>query len=219
MASILERNNKVAKTPEPKKTREDYAEDALYREVWEEVNNDKTQAFIKKYSRHMIVGALVLLIIVTSVQIGLRAHRNAKIAVATNYETAVLNMDANALAAISQDSSGATADLALFQSYIIDNDVKKLERLASHGATRDFRDLAKMHIVAIQGDKMSAQEVEKYLSGLDTKKSPFYYTSRLTIAQKYLATGDKAAADKWLNVIINDKDAPAVVSATAQSLR
>ena len=30
---------------------------------------------------------------------------------------------------------------------------------------------------------------------------------------------DKAAADKWLNVIINDKDAPAVVSATAQSLR
>ena len=219
MASILERNNKVVKTPEPKKTREDYAEDALYREVWEEVNNDKTQAFIKKYSRHMIIGALVLLIIVTSVQIGVRAHRNAKIAVATNYETAVLNMDANALAAISQDSSGATADLALFQSYIIDNDVKKLERLASHGATRDFRDLAKMHIVAIQGDKMSAQEVEKYLSGLDTKKSPFYYTSRLTIAQKYLATGDKAAADKWLNVIINDKDAPAVVSATAQSLR
>lgn len=219
MTSILERNNKVAKTPEPKKTREDYAEDALYREVWEEVNNDKTQAFIKKYSRHMIIGALVLLIIVTSVQIGVRAHRNAKIAVATNYETAVLNMDANALAAISQDSSGATADLALFQSYIIDNDVKKLERLASHGATRDFRDLAKMHIVAIQGDKMSAQEVEKYLSGLDTKKSPFYYTSRLTIAQKYLATGDKAAADKWLNVIINDKDAPAVVSATAQSLR
>ena len=219
MASILERNNKFAKTPEPKKTREDYAEDALYREVWEEVNNDKTQAFIKKYSRHMIIGALVLLIIVTSVQIGVRAHRNAKIAVATNYETAVLNMDANALAAISQDSSGATADLALFQSYIIDNDVKKLERLASHGATRDFRDLAKMHIVAIQGDKMSAQEVEKYLSGLDTKKSPFYYTSRLTIAQKYLATGDKAAADKWLNVIINDKDAPAVVSATAQSLR
>lgn len=219
MTSILERNNKVAKTPEPKKTREDYAEDALYREVWEEVNNDKTQAFIKKYSRHMIIGALALLIIVTSVQIGVRAHRNAKIAVATNYETAVLNMDANALAAISQDSSGATADLALFQSYIIDNDVKKLERLASHGATRDFRDLAKMHIVAIQGDKMSAQEVEKYLSGLDTKKSPFYYTSRLTIAQKYLATGDKAAADKWLNVIINDKDAPAVVSATAQSLR
>ena len=219
MASILERNNKVAKTPEPKKTREDYAEDALYREVWEEVNNDKTQEFIKKYSRHMIIAALVWLIIVTSVQIGVRAHRNAKIAVATNYETAVLNMDANALAAISQDSSGATADLALFQSYIIDNDVKKLERLASHGATRDFRDLAKMHIVAIQGDKMSAQEVEKYLSGLDTKKSPFYYTSRLTIAQKYLATGDKAAADKWLNVIINDKDAPAAVSATAQSLR
>ena len=55
MASILERKNKVNA---PKKTREDYAEDALYREVWEEVNNDKTLAFIKKYSKSMIVGAL-----------------------------------------------------------------------------------------------------------------------------------------------------------------
>ena len=43
MASILERNKNVKA---PKKTREDYAEDALYREVWEEVNNEKTQRFI-----------------------------------------------------------------------------------------------------------------------------------------------------------------------------
>ena len=61
--------------------------------------------------------------------------------------------------------------------------------------------------------------MEKYLSDLNTKKSPFYYTSRLTIAQKYLSADDKAAADKWLDVIINDKSAPSVVSANAQTLR
>ena len=44
MASILERNKKLKPA---KKTREEYAEDALYREVWEEVNNEKTQAFIR----------------------------------------------------------------------------------------------------------------------------------------------------------------------------
>ena len=44
MASILERNKKIA---QKKKTREEYAEDALYREVWEEVNNEKTMAFVK----------------------------------------------------------------------------------------------------------------------------------------------------------------------------
>lgn len=216
MASILERNNKVKA---PKKTREDYAEDALYREVWEEVNNDKTLAFIKKYSKYMIAGALSLLIVVTAVQIGVRTHHANKMATAENYETAVLNMDANALAGIAKNASGANADLALFQAYVLDNDIAKLENLAKNGATRDFRDLAKMHIVALRGDDMTAADVEKYLSDLNTKKSPFYYTSRLVIAQKYLASGDRNSANKWLDVIINDADAPAVVSANAQTLR
>ena len=216
MASILERKNKVKA---PKKTRADYAEDALYREVWEEVNNDKTLAFIKKYSKYMIAGALSLLIVVTAVQIGVRTHHANKMATAENYETAVLNMDANALAGIAKNASGANADLALFQAYVLDNDIAKLENLAKNGATRDFRDLAKMHIVALRGDDMTAADVEKYLSDLNTQKSPFYYTSRLVIAQKYLASGDRNSANKWLDVIINDADAPAVVSANAQTLR
>ena len=216
MASILERKNKVKA---PKKTRADYAEDALYREVWEEVNNDKTLACIKKYSKYMIAGALSLLIVVTAVQIGVRTHHANKMATAENYETAVLNMDANALAGIAKNASGANADLALFQAYVLDNDIAKLENLAKNGATRDFRDLAKMHIVALRGDDMTAADVEKYLSDLNTKKSPFYYTSRLVIAQKYLASGDRNSANKWLDIIINDADAPAVVSANAQTLR
>lgn len=216
MASILERKNKVKA---PKKTRADYAEDALYREVWEEVNNDKTLTFIKKYSKYMIAGALSLLIVVTAVQIGVRTHHANKMATAENYETAVLNMDANALAGIAKNASGANADLALFQAYVLDNDIAKLENLAKNGATRDFRDLAKMHIVALRGDDMTAADVEKYLSDLNTKKSPFYYTSRLVIAKKYLASGDRNSANKWLDVIINDADAPAVVSANAQTLR
>lgn len=216
MASILERKNKVKA---PKKTREDYAEDALYREVWEEVNNDKTLAFIKKYSKYMVAGALSLLIVVTAIQIGVRTHRANKMAMAENYESAVLNMDANALAGIAKNASGANADLALFQAYVLDNDIAKLENLAKNGATRDFRNLAKMHIVALRGDDMTAADVEKYLSDLNTKKSPFYYTSRLVVAQKYLASGDRNSANKWLDVIINDADAPAVVSANAQTLR
>lgn len=216
MASILERNKNIKPK---KKTREEYAEDALYREVWEEVNNEKTQAFIKKYSRFLIAGALTILIVATAVQIGVRTHRANKIAMATNYETAIENVDANALAAIGENASGATADLALFQAYLLDNDFTKLEKLARDGNTRDFRDLAKLHVVNAKGDEMSAADVEKYLSGLNTKKSPFYYTSRLTVAQKYLAAGDKENANKWLDVIINDKDAPAVISANAQALK
>lgn len=216
MASILERNKNIKPK---KKTREDYAEDALYREVWEEVNNEKTQAFIKKYYRILVAAALVIMIAAVSVQIGVRTARERRVARAVAYETALSSVDAQALAAIGENASGATGDLALFQAYMLDGDAAHLQRLAAHGATRDFRDLARLHIIGLRGDEMSGEEVERYLSALNTKKSPFYYTACLTVAQKYLSEGNRAAADKWLDKIIGDADTPAVISANAQMLK
>lgn len=216
MATMLERNKNVKA---PKKTRAEHMEDALYREVWEDVNNEKTMQFLKKYSKHIMATALAILIIATGVQIGIRTHNANKIATAVAYETAVENVDADALAGLAKNSSGATADLAMFQAYMLDSDMERLEYLANNGNTRDFRDLAKLHIVGVRGNDMSAKQVEDYLDDLDTKSSPFYYTASLTIAQKYLADGDVETANKWLDKIINDKDAPDVISGTAQSIR
>ena len=216
MATMLERNKKVKA---PKKTHAEHMQDALYREVWEDVNNEKTMQFIKKYSRHIMIAAFVIMIIATGIQIGVRTHRANKIATATAYEVAIENADANALAALSDNASGATADLALFQAYLLDNDVNKLEKLANDGNTPDFRDLARLHVVGIRGDEMSADEMKKYLSGMDSKSSPFYYTARITLAQKYLTSGDTAAANKILDDLIADKNTPSTIAATAASLR
>jgi hypothetical protein len=218
MANMLQRN-KDLKPKQPKKTREEYAQDALYREVWEEVNNDKTTAFVKKYYRQMLAAALVIMIAVTGIQIGVREYRAHQVARAINYETAVENVDANALAAIGENTSGATADLALFQAYLLTGDTEKIEKLARDGDTRDFRDLARLHVIGNRGDEMTGADVEKYLSDLNTKSSPFYYTAMLTIAQKYLAEDNHDAANKWLDKIINDENAPASISGTAQMLR
>ena len=95
----------------------------------------------------------------------------------------------------------------------------KIEKLASDGDTRDFRDLAKLHVIGARGDEMTGAEVEKYLSDLNTKSSPFYYTACLTIAQKYLSEDNVEVANKWLDKIINDDAAPASISATAQMLK
>lgn len=217
MATMLQRKKDLK--PKPKKTREEYAEDALYREVWEEVNNDKTTAFIKKYYRQMLSVALIIMIAVTGIQIGIREYRARQIARAINYETAVENVDAAALAAIGENTSGATADLALFQSYVLTKDTDKIEKLARDGDTRDFRDLAKLHVIGIRGDEMSGADIEKYLSELTTKSSPFYYTACLTIAQKYLSEDNRDVANKWLDKIISDSNAPASISGTAQMLR
>ena len=217
MSSILERNKNLKK-PE-KKTYAEHAEDALYREVWEDVNNEKTQQFLKKYWRYIVGVAIAIMFVVCAIQVGRHMYWSSKIATATVYEEAIAKVDANALANLAQDSSGATSDLAMFQSYLIDKDVKKLEDLAQNGHTRDFKDLAKLHLATINGDKMETGEFVKYLSSMDTKKSPFYYTSRLMVAQKYLANGETDAANKVLDTIINDENAPASISATAQTLK
>ena len=217
MTSILERNKNL-KQPVTK-THEEYAQDALYREVWEDVNNEKTQEFLKKYWRYIVGAVLGIMIVVSLIQIGNRMYYASKIATATVYENAVASADANALANLAKDKSGAISDLALFQSYLIDKDVKKLEDLAANAHTRDFKDLAKLHLATINGDKMGVEDFEKYMESMNTKKSPFFYSSRLMVAQKYLANGEKDKADKILDLIINDKDAPASISATAQTLR
>ena len=216
MANMLERNKKVRA---PEKTMEEHAQDALYREVWEDVNNEKTQQFLKKYGRYIIAAALGVMIIVTAIQIGIRAHYAARMATAENYETAIENTDVNALYGLAKNTSGATADLAMFQAYLVDGDVKKLEELSENAKTTEFRDLARLHIVGIRGDEMTATDLEKYLAPLNTKKSPFYYTAMLTIAQKYVADGDRASANKWLDKILDDASAPAVIRSDAESLR
>ena len=156
MANILERNKKWT---QPKKGRSDYEEDALYREVWEDVNNDKTQAFLKKYYRVLVAGALAILIVVVGIQI-VRHNRNQNIiGSAMQYETAIENLDSRALAAMAKGSKSATADLALYQSYMLAGDVTKFEDLAKNGKTRDFRDLAKMHLAGANGDAMNAVEL------------------------------------------------------------
>ena len=107
----------------------------------------------------------------------------------------------------------------MFQAYLLDNDVNKLEKLANDGNTRDFRDLARLHIVGIRGDDMTAQDMKKYLSDMDSKSSPFYYSARITLAQKYLSENNTSAANEILDEIIADKNAPSTIAATAATLR
>ena len=74
-------------------------------------------------------------------------------------------------------------------------------------------------IIALRGDEMDAAAVAEYLRPLETKDSPFYYTAMLTIAQKYVAAGDHANANKWIDKITADPDAPAVIRADAETLK
>jgi hypothetical protein len=178
----------------------------------------------------LIAGAILVIIVVVAYQLNSNYRANAANAQAKMFESA-LAMRANGnmagadeeFARAAAKASGGMGDLALWESAMMDlrsgKGTAKLETLAADGSTRDFRDLALIRLSAIRGDSMSAKEFENSLSPVLTEKSPFYYTGMLLIAQKYVSTGDKDNADKWLDKIISDKQAPAVISAIAESLK
>ena len=227
---MLSRNNKnVIK----KKNAEDHAEDALYREVWEEVNAQKTYDFVRAHSRWLIAGAIVILIATVGYQI-YRTHAHESNAIAAEkFESAMAmsvtekpEVAAEALRRAANAANGGTADLALFQSAMMslsahntaDAD-KKLSDLARDGNSRDFRDLATLRLAMLRADSMKAADLEKFLAPLQTEKSPFYYTGMLILGQKYLSDGDRAHANTWFDKIINDKNAPNSIKTTAESLK
>lgn len=227
MVNMLSRNKNIKPA---KKTQEDHAEDALYREISEEVHAEKLYSFVKKHMRLVIAGAILIVIIAVGTQLYMHQRNVARDAGARLFESA-LNSGAKgdfektqeAFARAAAKSSGGMADLALWESAMMDlrsgKGTDKLKALATDGETRDFRDLALIRLSVIQGGEMNGTQMEKFLSPVLTDRSPFYYTGMLLVAGKYLESGDTASADKWLKKIIDDKNSPASISAMAQMLR
>lgn len=227
MGNMLSRNKKIKPV---KKTIEEHAEDALYREISEEVHAEKMYSFIKKHIRTIIIVAILIVITVVVFQLYRNYRLSAANAQAKMFETAIAmhasgdidGADAEfARAAAKVD--GGMGDLALWESAMIDlrsgKGIAKLEALSKKGATRDFRDLALIKLSAIHGDSISTKEFEDFLSPVLTEKSPFYYTGMLLVAQKYISADDKNNANKWLDKIMNNKKTPAVIAAIAESLK
>jgi hypothetical protein len=156
-------------------------------------------------------------------------RRNA----AESYESALamahsgrLDLASESFERVSKSSSGGMSDLALFQSAKADlatgrqdAGIAKLQQLVHKGNTRDFRDLAVIYLAVEKGDAMTAPDFEKFMSPLQTKRSPYYFTGLLLIAQKYVASDDSVTARAWLDKIIMDPDAPNTVAGIAESLK
>jgi len=231
MANMLERFK--AKKKEPKKTMADHAEDALFREVSEEVKAQETYDFVKKHAKTLIVIALAVLIAVVGVQIARHHAAAAKLRSAAAFESAMQMLDdgnpraaSAALLKVAESGNGGIADLSLFNAAKIDlqtgdrsGAAQKLQQLVQSGNTRDFRDLALVNLAVLNADSMTPGDFEKFVAPLLTKRSPFYFTGLLFVAQKYLASGDATTAGTWLDKIINDADAPKVIAAQAEALK
>jgi len=234
MASMLERFTGGKKEPKaPGKTPQDHAEDALYREVNEEVQAQQAYEFVKKHARLLVAAAVLAVGTVGVLQLSRVHSARTSQQSAAAYESAIMMMEAGnpvaareALVRAARRSSGGMADLAMFSAAKIDLQsgnteagTAKLEQLVKDGRSRDFRDLALLNLAVMKADGMTPRQFEQYLAPVRTKRSPFYYTGLLLIAKKHLSVSDNASARRWLDKITNDRNAPVSIAAEANMLR
>ena len=211
-----------------KKTTAGHSEDALYREVWEEVHVQRIYSFVRRNIRWFLLLAVVTVLGVASVMVVRHVREVGMMDVAAKFESA---MDMNpaiareALLRLANSSRGGMGDLALFRSYQFalaledkDGAIETLERLIERGSTRDFRDLARIQMALIAVDSMTLVDFQKLLAPTMTKRSPFYYTGLLLMAQKYIAEDKYNDAKPLLRKILAEPGAPAIIAAVAEQL-
>ena len=213
-----------------KKTMGEHSEDALYREVWEDVKVQQIFDFLRRHIKPIIISVALAAMIVAGVGLFLQIKRSNQMDVARSYESAMdkdmpATLSREALSRLAKSAGGGMGDLALWNAYRLAwkardkaDAAAKLEKLASDGATRDFRDLATLHLAQLKADELTADQFQKLLSPLLTKRAPFYFTGLLMAAEKYLAESKPNEARPLLKKIIGDADAPASISAAAEAL-
>ena len=210
----------------PKKSADQHSEDALYREVWEEVHAQKIVEFMRRRWKIILAAALIVVAIAGAAAFVRHVNHANKIEVAGDFESA-MNMEPKlsreALSRLAAKTGGGMGDLAQFRVYQLAmsaNDragaLSALEKLADAGATRDFRDLAVVQLALLKGDDMEAADFQKHVAPVMPARSPFYYTGLLLAAEKYLAEGKTAEARPMLRKIAGDENAPASIAAQAE---
>ncbi|MDR0319548.1 MAG: hypothetical protein LBH81_02300 [Rickettsiales bacterium] len=215
-----------------RKSLQDHQEDALYREVWEEVRIQKFYAALRSNLRLILAAAVIIISAVVVVQI-IRHNNEAKLKTEVLAYESAMAMAAERqfegaevlLMRMAEKSSGGMGDLARFRAAQIDlangresEGIAKLENLAKNGATKDFKHLAVIKIAATKAKTMDAKAFERMLAPLLTKRSPFYFTAMLMVAMKHAEEGNNAQARSYADKIAGDKNAPGIIAAQAEAL-
>ena len=226
MAKTPRRDGKAPEAPGPEEL--DPAEQALFREVDEDLRAERMRALWKRYGAYVIGAAVLVVVIVagfqgwTAWQASVQADESRRYFQAIAGET----LDRQALTELAGDGRtgfAAMADLQaardLAQSGDIDGAIAALDALSSDG-TRPLpvRNVAAMLAALYALDVESPQAVRGRVSGLTQEDSPWRFMAREILALNALNVGDEAEARRLFAELGNAREAPPGVRARASEL-
>jgi hypothetical protein len=203
--------------------------DQLFREVDEEVRQDRLQDLGKRYGIYAAVAAVLIVAGTIAFVLWRDAQQSARDADSSRFLNAVIQESEAADAALlalrelADDGTTAYRFLAkLREARLLAQEGDTAQALAvfdSVAADADlgdtYRDLARLLAVANGLDVLSQDEVETRIGPLNVAGSPFQVTAREFLAVSAIKAGDMARAEELLRANQADGSAPVASRARA----
>ena len=204
----------------------------LFREVDEEVRQDRYQQLWKTYGTYAVIAAVLIVAGTIAFVLWRDAQQSARDADSTRFLDAVVQESVQAdtalqeLRALAQDGTPAYRFLAqLREARLLATQGDKAQALAifdSIAADSDlrgtYRDLARLLAVANGLDVLSQNEVEERIGPLNVAGNPFQVTAREFLAVSAIQAGERERAAELLRANQTDPSAPVASRARATEL-
>lgn len=209
------------------------SDDSLFREVDEEFRRDQALKLWKRYGNLVVAVALAVVVAVAGVKSWQywQVYR-AETAGAAYYQgLAHLEQDRaeqarTIFADLAQNGHQGFATLARLQlAGILADEGKTAEAAAAYdavaddgSAAREFRELARVRAGYLLAGSESPDALRERLAALDRPDSPWRNAVREILATSHYRSGDLAEADRLMNEILADPEAPQAMRQRAQMM-
>lgn len=196
--------------------------DDLFREVDEEVRQDRFQQVWKRYGTLVVIAVVAIVGATIAFVLWQGARENAREADSTRFlaavvqeqtqrDTAILELRDLARdgttgyrflaslreASLLADAGNMAEAVAVFDAIAADDDL-----------SASYRDMARLLAVARGMELLAPEEIEQRLSGLNTAENPFRVTAREFLAVSAIRAGNDAQARELLQANIDDSEVP-----------
>lgn len=209
------------------------SDDSLFREVDEEFRRDQALRLWKQWGNYVVAVALAVIVGVAAFK-GWEYWQTWRAETAgTAYHQALSHLEQDRteqaqtiFADLASDGHQGYATLArlqlagiLAEQGQVDEAVEAYDAVAEDGAAaREFRDLARVRAGYLLAETASAEELQERLAMLERPNSPWRNAVREIVASAHYRTGNLMEADRLMNEILADPEAPQSMRQRAQMM-
>jgi len=207
------------------------SDDSLFREVDEEFRRDQALKLWKRYGNYVVAVALAVIIAVAGIR-GWQYWQTYRAETAgAAYHHALNHLEQDRtdearaiLADLAADGHKGYANLARLQlAGILADEGKTAEAVEAYdavasdsSAVRELRELAQVRAGYLLAGTESPEALERRLAALDRPTSPWRNAVREILASAHYRTGNFPEADRLMNEVLADPEAPQSMRQRAQ---